>query len=450
MASLCRRNGRGYKATWKTLKDQGFSYSREEVQHHCAHVERSILSAVGEAEDRGTEVGDDFFQRHGIDLPPEGTQWVAATVEQRGEDGEKHWVRIKPEGKTDRVEMRQAMPVEIVGTPPPLVTKSSWQVWAVIPDCQIGYWQDREGRLHTTHDEQAFSLGHQIMATLAQTDGLHGILDVGDYVDLSAASRWDPTSIDSSARVLNETWQRSSEELARRRSLVGAEGEVVVLGGNHDRLRTFFSKAAPWVVGMQRPGDTTWPVMSVPYLVRAADYGVEWCEHFPGAYRKLNSNLVAMHSPALGSKPLDTAHKIASTIHASVVHGHTHRSESASFNLETTDKGVRTFSVFSSGCWARIDGSLPSGKNSIDSWGDRLLANPASQSKIGFLSENFHQGMDILWVETSGKERWSREHVDFWGGWAQWRGMEFQAQCDLDGTPLGTSGRGTESCSPVA
>ena len=282
------------------------------------------------------------------------------------------------------------------------------------------------------------------MGALAGSEGLYGILDLGDFVDLSCASRWDPTSIDLSVAALNRTWQRGSEEIARRRWLVGEKGELVILSGNHDsRLYKSLSNTASWLVGMKRPGDPEeWPVLSVPYLVRARDYQVEWCENFPGSYRKLNGNLVAMHSPVHGSKPFDTAKRIAQTIHASVVHGHSHRAESANFNLETTDKGVRTFSVFSSGCWARIDGSLPSSKNSFDSYGNRLVSSDQPGRRHGVLLSRklSPKGMDILWVEQGGRERWSREHIDFWGGWAQWRGVEFVADCDVEGKTLDTNG----------
>jgi hypothetical protein len=439
LVSKLRGEGRGYKYTWGVAVEQGFTVTRDQMQEHCAHVERTVMSAHADAEDRGEEKTLEWYKRHGIDELPPG--FVAGTIA-ISNGTHTSWFRTKADvPQENRVEIRQAEPValQFSSGSPTFLKASSWRLWAIIPDCQVGFWVDFGGRFRTTHDERSFDLGHQIISYMASQEELFGIADCGDLLDLSAAGRWDPTAIDTSVHVMNKTFERASQELAWRRQAVGKNGQVVVMSGNHDdRLRQFANKSGTWLVGLKRPGDEEeWPVMSVPFLVRARDYDIEWIENFPGSYYKLNNNLVVMHSPKLGSKPFDTAKLIASTIHASVVHGHTHRSERASFNLETTEKGVRTFTVWSSGCWARIDGSLPSGKNSLSSYGDRLIAGEQGPN-VGVLSENFHQGMDFVWVEVGGEERWSAEHVEFWGPWAQFRGHEFNAAVDADGNVLQT------------
>lgn len=433
--------GWGRDRIWVAVREYGVG--KHTVAKHKGHTFTNVMSSIERAIDSAeVEVSEDYWDAHGIAKPPPGTKWVAATVVDKGPSGAS-WMRIRPieeETEETRVEIRQAQPVTVEGKRPSLtlLTKGDWRLWAIVPDGQEGYWVDNEGTLRPTHDERAFDLGHQIISWMANREPLYGIGDCGDFLDLSAPSRWDPAVGDSSVRVINATLQRASEELAWRRWVVGDEGRVVVLSGNHDdRLRQFLTKSAGWLVGLRRPGDEEdeWPVLSVPYLVRAKDYGVTWVENFPGSYFKLNDNLVVMHSPALSSRPLDTAKRIANTIHASVIHGHSHRAERASFNLETTDKGVRTFTVWSSGCWARIDGALPSGKNSYNSYGDRIVANSLG-SEVGYLSENMHQGFDFVWVEQGGSQRWSAEHIEFWGSWAQFRGHEFYASVDIEGNAL--------------
>ena len=234
-----RDKGAGYKRIWRTLKLRGHNFARSEVQVHCAHLLRTELNSIGEAEDQGVEVPDEFFTRQGIELPPEGVKWTAATVEQQGPNGEKHWLRVRPEeAEADRVEIRQAEPVVVQGPrpSPTILVPGNWQTWVANPDCQIGYWKDSEGVWHTIHDESAFSLGHQIAQAVAGVEGLHGWLDVGDFLDLAAPSRHHPTTIDLHVEGLNKTTARGAEELARRRWLVGEEGELVVMGGNHDCL----------------------------------------------------------------------------------------------------------------------------------------------------------------------------------------------------------------------
>jgi 3',5'-cyclic AMP phosphodiesterase CpdA len=290
---------------------------------------------------------------------------------------------------------------------------------------------------HTIHDERCFSLGHQIAQHVAETEGLHGWLDVGDLADLAAPSRHNPTAIDIRVEGLNKTWQRLSEEFALRRFVVGEKGELVVLSGNHDlRLSSSAAQKEPWLVGMRRAdsvGDEH-PVLSVPYLSRAQDYGVEWVPSFPSGYRKLNSNLVAFHSPSYGSKALETARKIAAKVHMSVYHGHTHRREALAENIET-DRGARTLEIWSDGTWARIDGSLPGASSTRDEYGNRLMAGRLVNEKWGVLTPSMHQGLSIIHVEVGGRERFSAERIAFWDGWAQFRGKEFASAVDAEGNP---------------
>ena len=432
-----RRQGAGYKRVWQALATDGWSFSRQEVQIHCGQcLSRDVMTAIGDAEDRGVEVDDDFFTKQGIELPPEGVQWVAATVEQRGPDGEKHWVRIKPEDiDEDRVEIRQAQPVKVQGRRPGLtiLVPGDWQTWVASPDAQIGYWKDFSGAWHTIHDERCFDLGHQIAQVVAR-EGIHGWLDVGDFMDLAAPSRHNPTTIDLHVDGLNMSLQRASEELARRRWLVGEDGELVIMGGNHDiRLPKATSERMPYLVGLRRAGDPAdeHPVLSVPYLVRARDYGVEWVSGYPSVWRALNSNLVTFHAPAYGSKALDTARKIAARVHASVIHGHTHRREGLAENIETI-KGARTLEIWSDGTWARVDGSLPAHNTAHDDYMNRITAQSLPENQ-GLLGPNMHQGMSILHVEVGGRERFSVERIAFWDGFAQFRGQTFEATCDVEG-----------------
>lgn len=442
----CREQGWGYKRIWRMAKENGHDVGRDQFQMHCQHVERNVLSAIGDAEDRGEEVSLDWLARQGIDVPKDGdaVEFVAGTVAVEGPDGTS-WIRVKPVAPAAeavrRVEIRQAQPVEVVGDQRSGLTihvPGDWRTWMVSPDPQVGYWLDSFGVWHTLHDERCFDLGHAVALGLAETEGLDGWLDVGDFGDIAAASRHNPTTIDLQTEGLNKTWERGSRELARRRWVVGPHGSVVVLGGNHDlRLRSKAQKEMPWLVGMKRAGDDEeFPVLSVPYLMRAKDYGVEWVPSFQNTYYKLNSNLCAFHSPAYGSKALDTARKIAAKVHMSVVHGHTHRREALAENIETKH-GVRTMEIWSDGTWARIDGSVPAHAGTEDEYGNRMLAS-ATPANVGVLSENWGQGFSIVHVEQGGAQRFAVERVAIWDGWCQFRGITFEAACDRDGNVTAT------------
>lgn len=437
-----RADGWSVKKIWRAVNTlDGVEIGRPKIERHLRHVARGAATAVGEAADIGAEVSASWMERHGVEVPTEGVRFVAATVEVR--DGDlKHWVRVAPETDADgaRVEVRQAEPVAVFGylpSAPAMHVPGNWQTWIASPDAQIGYWSDGAGSFLPTHDERSFDLGHQIGATVAAADGVHGWVDPGDFLDLQAPSRHEPDALDTTVAGLQRSVDRASLELARRRAIVGPDGEVLVEEGNHDlRLKKLLGKLMPYLVGLRRPGDPEdeYPVMSVPYLIRARDYGVEWIPGFPVAHRPLNSNLTVFHSPAYGSRALDTARKIAASVHMSVYHGHTHRREALAENIETYH-GARTLEVWSDGTWARTDGGLPSARNAKD---ERLIrmTTGTMPGKARMLSENFHAGMSIVHVEIGGRERFSVERVGFWDGWAQFRGQTFEAACDVNGDPL--------------
>lgn len=437
-----RSKGWGSRGIWQATEGVA---GRLQIEQHVRHVPRGVATAIGDAVDEGQPVAEDWLARQGIEAPKagDGVTIVAGTVEV-SHDGRRSWLRVRPEVdeiEAERIEIRQAQPVEVVGDRSSFfATQGNWQTWIASPDAQIGYWVDARGGWHTTHDERAFDLGHLIARAVAQSDGLHGWIDPGDFADLAAPSRFNAPPLDTHVEGLNRTWQRCSEEFARRRYAVGPDGELVLLEGNHDlRLKKKAAQEMPYLVGMRRAGDPEdeHPVLSVPYLTRARDYGVEWVPGFSATYRLLNSNLAVFHAPFYGSKALDTARKIAARVHCSVYHGHTHRREALAENIETS-RGSRTMEVWSDGTWGRIDGALPSQLNAYDDSLTRMVSG-SRPDMVGQLSENMHQGMSVIHVEVGGRERFSVERVAFWDGWAQFRGQVFEATCDQDGAALKTA-----------
>ena len=440
LVSKLRGEGRGYKYTWGVAVEQGFTVTRDQMQEHCAHVERTVMSAHADAEDRGEEKTLEWYKRHGIDELPPG--FVAGTIA-ISNGTHTSWFRTKAEqAQADRVEVRQAEPV-VIDAPPvsiTLWTPGTWQTWMVTPDLQCGYWLDNEGNWHTIHDERAVDVTHQIGLAIAMSEGLHGWLDVGDFLDLAALSTHNPGKIDLYVGCLNKSFQRGSEILATRRYLVGENGELVVLEGNHDiRFPKMTQERMPYLVGLRRADDPEdeFPVLSVPYMCRFRDHGVVWYPSYPGGFVKLNSNLVAFHAPAYSSKALESARKISNSIHSSTIFGHVHRRESLAQNIETA-QGTRTLEVWSDGTLARLDGSVPSSQQTYDDQMNRVIQTRL-QPKAGLLAENWHQGFSIVHVEVDGRERFSREPIVIWDGWAQWRGETFESTVDIEGNSLADS-----------
>lgn len=448
IVSGLRSQGHGYKRIWRAILARGAKIGHHKVQDHCAHVEaevvaggqfdgqENVMRAIGQIEDEAEEVTLDWFARNGIELPP---GFVAGTIEVRvGE--RKHWLRVKPEeGPDARIEIRQAQPVEIIAPrPSPTVfIPGNWKTWVTTPDMQVGYYLDTKGKFHCTQDERAIDLTFQIATVVAEDEGLWGWLDVGDTNDSVALSHFEHHIVDMYSECVNRANQRVSDIFAVRRFIVGETGPIVVTSGNHEiRWPRTTQEKMPYLVGLRRADDPEdeHPIMSVPYLCRFREKNIQVMPSYPRGYYVLNSNLVAFHAPAYGSKALETARRISSVVHASVVFGHTHRRESFAHNIETMS-GQRTMEIWSDGTLARLDGAVPSSRNTFDDRMNRLTKEDLPIG-MGLVGENWHQGMSVLHVEEGGRERFSREPVAIWSGWAQFRGQALEATCDVEGNAL--------------
>lgn len=442
-----RQAGHGYRRTWRMAKLMlGSQVGKHQFQRHfsqCSDRSGSAVYGVGDAQDAAEALVDieDYFTAHGITLPPDGWKVRAATVTEKDGNGNPNWVRIAPEtpDEDERIEIRQAEPVIVQGpAPSPTVfMRGQWETWITTPDLQCGYWMDFDGNWHSTHDERAVDLTHQIARAVADSEGLAGWLDVGDYLDVAAFSTHKNGPGDMSVHALNKATQRGSDIAGIRRHILGPEGKLVILDGNHPiRMANQANNLMPWIVGLKRADDPEdeYPVLSVPFLCRFRDHGVRWINGYPGGYYRVNSNLVGMHAPVYGSQALATARKLSAVIKMSVVHGHTHRREALAVNDET-DKGMRTYEIWSDGALCRVDGSVPSAKSSYNDKQDRIIASMLPDDE-GLLSENWHAGLSVVHVDQSEKGLFSREAITIWGDWCMYRGVEFQATVDVEGNQL--------------
>lgn len=364
-------------------------------------------------------------------------------------------VPVKP---SERAEVRQAKPVVVRMPKPPrpltVIKRRSWQTWMVSPDEQIGYSRAERGgflhelpngeriRVHTTHDERWFALGHQIAAAVSADGGLHGWASPGDLADAAAFSRWDPATGDTDAEVVNLGLDRTHREMAARRQVVGPDGELLVAGSNHDeRFEKFAAsvqKHGGRLVGLRRPGDPDdeHPMMTLPYMIRAHELGVEWVYGYPSVYRMLNRNMAILHCAQYGSKPLATARAHASKLRCNVVFGHTHRAEETSELVLDADRRAVRVDAWTDGTWGRSDGALPAGTNGHSGSRKRLAPDDLDPAHR-MLPTNAHAGCSIVHVEVDGDERVEVERVRFrQDGTAFWRGVEFRAGCDPDGVAV--------------
>lgn len=295
-----------------------------------------------------------------------------------------------------------------------------WNLGVHLPDMQIGYFSSTNG-LVSTHDEAALDVAHQIISYLDSKYGVDLVVNTGDNLDFPAFSSH------RSAPGFNSTTQlainRAAEEAAAQRELASS-ARIVWLQGNHcARITNFIVDKATPLVGLKRANDQ-WPVLSLQNLCRLDEFGIEFLEPYPDSELWVNDHLRFEHGSVYSSTPGGTAAKQLKN-GVSVGFGHCHSIEYLQETRHTAN-GPRTHFAFSPGTLSKIDGSIPSAKTGITSFGKQAATR----------HENWQQGIAIFWWQPGGKQLVSVEIVSIWGGWALWRGMEFTATCSPDGEDL--------------
>ena len=278
----------------------------------------------------------------------------------------------------------------------------------VLPDIQIGYFRDGQGELHATHDEQALAIALEVV----RLAGPDLVVLVGDNLDLPELSKYrlSPRFRDTTQATID----RATQLAAELRAAAGPEAEIRWLAGNHEeRLPNYITDNAVAAFGLRRgQSPESWPVLTVPYLCRLDEQGVDFLPGYPANKTWINERLKVIHGHKVSQG--STAHTYLATERVSVIFGHIHRREWAEQTRETHE-GKRTIAAISPGCLCRIDGRVPSTKGGVDHDGVPLET-----------VENWQQGVLVVSYE-EGDGRFTPEQVPIHDGWAVWRGRHITA-----------------------
>jgi predicted phosphodiesterase len=282
---------------------------------------------------------------------------------------------------------------------------SGWQTAVVLPDMQVGYFRAAGDELEPIHDEAALSVALSIVK--AENPDL--IVMVGDNADFAEFGKYR----------LSVAYARTTQATIDRLTVLGAElrhaapnARIVWLAGNHEeRLPNYILDNASAAFGL-RKGATpeSWPVMSMPYLCRFDDHGVEYVPGYPAGSVWINHRLRVIHGDKVASGG-STAHKYLASEKTSVIYGHVHRREWAERTRLDHD-GPKTILAASPGCLARCDGAVPSTKGGVD-----LDGRPVR------IAEDWQQGIAVVRYEP-GDGRFVYEQVPIRNGWALHQGKE--------------------------
>ena len=285
---------------------------------------------------------------------------------------------------------------------------NGYQTCVILPDMQIGYFRDANGTLVPTQDENALEISMAIIKSVNPDL----IVMVGDNLDFPEFGKYRLSP--SYALTTQASIDRATTLCAQLRALA-PQARIVWLAGNHEeRLVNYVLDNAKASFGLKR-GNTpeSWPVLSIPYLCRFSDFGVEFVPGYPAGQFWVNQRLRVIHGTKVRSNG-STAHAYLGSEKTSVIYGHIHRREWAERSRDDWD-GAKTIMAASPGTLARCDGAVPSTKGALD-----LDGRPMT------IVEDWQQGIAVVTYQPGDGEFWY-EQVPFHSGCAMYRGKLYKS-----------------------
>lgn len=289
-------------------------------------------------------------------------------------------------------------------------SSTDYETAVVLPDIQIGYYRMKDDVLDTTHDEEALSVALEITKAVKPTK----IVLLGDNLDFPEFGKYRLSP--AYQRTTQATIDRATTLCAQLRS-IAPNAEIVWLAGNHEeRLPRMLIDNAMSAFGLRKGNaPESWPVMSVPYLCRMDEYGINYLPGYPAANYWINERLKIIHGTRVKSSG-STSHLYLNSEKVSVIYGHIHRRE---WNEKTRGDwdGPKTIMAASPGCLAKVSGEVPSTKGGLDLDGRPLT-----------VVEDWQQGLAVVTYQPTGESRFFYEQVPIHDGEAFYRGKIYRAE----------------------
>lgn len=236
-----------------------------------------------------------------------------------------------------------------------------WKTTVCMGDTQFGFrlLDPTTGELDPFHDEAAIDVALQVTAALDdEVGGLHSVINLGDFLDLQQQSRFVQEA--AFALTTQPAIDRGHRFLAQARA-AAPDAKLVLLEGNHDRrMQTFITNNAAAAFGLRRANlPESWPVMSLPHVLRLDELGVEYIDAWPAGEWWINDNVRAIHGNKVRSNG-STANAIVRENSAiTTIMGHGHRLEAHYRTTHARSGPIRSAAIMA-GCLCRVDGAVPS------------------------------------------------------------------------------------------
>jgi len=365
----------------------------------------------------------DMLDRNGIDLEEIGSidkikMYQAAAKDTDGEFQVKDLIgfQINPrwESGPEWPVVQPAKPTVIkAGERKNRAPLKGWEIAVVLPDPQIGYRMYENGELDPYHEEAAMDVAIQIIEFLDHEVGVNQVVNLGDFLDLPQQGKYDQEPM--FAHTTQLAIDAGHVFLARQRA-AAPDAKVVVIEGNHDRrMQKFITLNAMSAFGLKRANvPESWPVMSLPYLLRLDELDIEYIDAYPAGAHWINEKLRAIHGDKVRSNGSTAAGYTNEMPHISTVFGHIHRQEIQSKTTFDRLGKIKSMAI-SPGCLCRVDGAVPSVKGST-----HIDGRPATYY------ENWQQGISVITYKPEGSFHVELVHID--DGKTLFRGHEFKAR----------------------
>jgi hypothetical protein len=255
-------------------------------------------------------------------------------------------------------------------------------------DTQIGYRRLEDGSLDPFHDDAAMNVFIEVCKSY-QPDKVQIL---GDFLDLASQGRFAQEA--SFAQTTQEALNTGHRFLATLRAAC-PDAEIVVIEGNHDkRMQNFIEANAVAAFGLKRAGlPESWPVMSLPYLLRLDELRIEYVDAYPAATDWDNATTRNIHGTKANSRGSTTAQYVFELPHLNTWAGHTHRVEVTYRSvMGARGEAVESYSA-NPGCLCRVDGAVPSVNGAIGADGNAAR-----------IVENWQQGFGLAYYNDT--ESW--------------------------------------------
>jgi len=284
--------------------------------------------------------------------------------------------------------IQQAAPVKVTIKSRPAKPVRNMKLALKGADTQIGYRRLADGTLDPFHDAAAMNVFIEA-ATRFQPDKIQIL---GDFLDLASQGRFAQEA--SFAQTTQPAIDTGYKFLAALRA-VCPDAEMVVIEGNHDkRMQNFIEANALAAFGLKRADmPDSWPVMSLPYLLRLDELNIAYVDAYPAATDWDNDTTRNIHGTKANSKGSTTAQYVHQVPHLNTWAGHTHRTE-ITYHSVIGPRGdaIESYSA-NPGCLCRVDGAVPSVNGAIGADG--------TAAKI---VENWQQGFGLAYYNET--ESW--------------------------------------------